>query len=136
MEPIPGKSITELLHAHAAMLQALRDMRLALLHGRIDDARQALAALQTMHAAHISAEESHWLTRLAATARWKPKVYLAEHVKLSEMILDWRDRLAALDRVKLDAPARLDLLDASLLLQHLLEHHFEREEKGLFVEVM
>lgn len=30
---------------------------------------------------------------------------------------------------------RLALIDASLPVLHLLEHHFEREEKGLFVEL-
>ncbi|OZB44574.1 MAG: hypothetical protein B7X42_09105, partial [Thiomonas sp. 14-66-4] len=62
------------------------------------------------------------------------KVYLAEHAKLAAMLGEWRDTLAR-QPARLDQPEqRLALLDASLLMQHLLEHHFEREEKGLLIE--
>lgn len=134
MDTTPTKSVSVLLHEHAVMLHTMRMMRLTLLNGQIDQARHALDALHKQHAAHIAAEEAQWIPRISAGARWQPKVYLAEHAKLGEMLLDWRHRLAALDHKITDAAARLGLLDASLPLQHLLEHHFEREEKGMFAD--
>ncbi|CUA99464.1 Hemerythrin HHE cation binding domain [Thiomonas bhubaneswarensis] len=135
METNVDKTVATLLHEHALMLRAVREMRLALLQGSIGDACKALDTLQRLHAAHIAVEEAHWIVRLGPGARWQPKVYLAEHAKLEQMILDWRRRLTADDRLVVEPLDRLELLDASLPLQHLLEHHFEREEKGLFVEI-
>ncbi|MGE0071729.1 MAG: hypothetical protein AB7S55_01515 [Thiomonas sp.] len=129
------KSIAILLDEHQAMLHTMRTMRLALLDGRMAAARQALDELTALHAAHIAVEESGWIDRLDRSARWQPKVYLAEHAKLSDMIAHWRQRLHELPAGAVSAAERLDLLDATLPLQHLLEHHFEREEKGLFTEV-
>ena len=128
-------SIPSLLHDHQVMLRTVHDLRLALLEGRITIARQALAALQALHATHIATEETQWIPQLTVTARWHPRVYLAEHGKLGEMIQQWRQRLDGLGDMVDDAGERLALLDASLPLQHLLEHHFEREEKGLFEEI-
>ena len=34
-----------------------------------------------------------------------------------------------------DAATRLRRLDANHALRHMLEHHFSREEKGLFVDI-
>lgn len=127
--------IPSLLHDHQLMLSTVHDLRLALLEGRISIARQALLALQTLHATHIAAEEAQWIPQLTATARWHPRVYLAEHAKLGELIQQWRQRLDDLGDLVDDAQRRPALLDSSLTLQRLLEHHFEREEKGLFEEV-
>jgi hemerythrin-like domain-containing protein len=129
------KSIVTLLDEHRAMLRTIRAVRLALLDGKVAAARQALDELKALHAAHIAAEEEEWIGRLQRNARWQPKVYLAEHAKLGDMIAQWHQRLHELAADALSAGERLDLLDATLPLQHLLEHHFEREEKGLFIEV-
>lgn len=119
---------------HVAMLGALRRMRLGLLVGDLAEARAARDVLQSLHAAHIALEETALIPKLPGSARWSAKVYLAEHAKLSAMLGDWREILAQQpDRI--DPPEqRLTLLDASAPLQHLLEHHFEREEKGLLIE--
>ena len=94
-----------------------------------------LRALHALQAEHIAAEESDLIPRLGASARWSARVYLAEHTKLAAMTEEWRARLARLPAHIVEPERRLALLDASLPLQHLLEHHFEREEKGLFVEI-
>jgi hypothetical protein len=119
---------------HVAMLEAMQRMRLGLLAGDMSAARAARDALRHLHAAHIAIEEAEWIPKLPATARWQAKVYLAEHAKLAAMLDEWQGVLAR-QPDRLDQPERrLALLDASLPLQHLLEHHFEREEKGMFVE--
>ena len=119
---------------HVAMLGAMQRMRLGLLAGDVTEARAARDVLQGLHAVHIAIEETELIPKLPANARWPAKVYLAEHAKLATMLGAWHDALARRsDRI--DQPEqRLALLDASLLLQHLLEHHFEREEKGLLIE--
>lgn len=119
---------------HVAMLAAMQRMRLGLLAGDVTEARAARDVLQGLHAAHIAIEETELIPQLPAAARWPAKVYLAEHAKLAAMLGEWRDTLAR-QPARLDQPEqRLALLDASLLMQHLLEHHFEREEKGLLIE--
>ncbi|MDE2176624.1 MAG: hypothetical protein KGJ54_15300 [Betaproteobacteria bacterium] len=119
---------------HVAMLAAVQRMRLGLLAGDLVEARAARDLLQGLHAAHIGLEETALIPKLPTSARWSAKVYLAEHAKLSAMLGEWREILAR-QPDRLDPPEqRLVLLDASAPLQHLLEHHFEREEKGLLIE--
>lgn len=130
-----ANTIADLSEQHNAMLQTMQRMRLAMLAGDIASARDALHALHALQAEHIAAEESDLIPRLGASARWSARVYLAEHTKLAAMTEEWRARLARLPAHIVEPERRLALLDASLPLQHLLEHHFEREEKGLFVEI-
>lgn len=130
-----ANTIAHLCKQHDAMLQTMQRMRLAMLAGDITSARAARDALHALQAEHIAAEESDLIPRLGASARWSARVYLAEHTKLAAMTEEWRARLARLPAHIVEPERRLALLDASLPLQHLLEHHFEREEKGLFVEI-
>lgn len=129
------QAIAHLRTQHDEMLDAMQRMRLALLSGDVTGALAACDVLQALHAEHIAAEESDLIPKLGISARWKAKVYLAEHVKLGEMIEEWQRWLVRLPQT-VERQERLALLDASLPLQHLLEHHFEREEKGLFVETV
>jgi hypothetical protein len=120
---------------HVAMLAAVQRMRLGLLVGDLVEARAARDELQGLHAAHIALEESALIPKLPSSARWSAKVYLAEHAKLSAMLGEWREILARQPDRLAPPEQRLALLDASAPLQHLLEHHFEREEKGLLIEI-
>ncbi|AOU98297.1 hypothetical protein BI364_10290 [Acidihalobacter yilgarnensis] len=131
---MPQHLIDALTHEHQAMLQAMQRLRLALLDGDINSAHEARDVLQRLHVAHIAAEETELIPQLPAAARWQAKVYLAEHAKLAAMIEQWHERLQQHGAHIDSSVLRLALLDASLPLQHLLEHHFEREEKGLFLE--
>ncbi|MHB1669445.1 MAG: hypothetical protein ACYCSR_11010 [Thiomonas sp.] len=124
----------DLVAEHEQMLGVLQRARLALLGGDIAQAREALTALHEQQQTHIAHEEGALIPRLPASARWAAKVYLAEHGKLSTMLAEWRNALSTLPVQVSDGKERLALLDATLPFQHLLEHHFEREEKGLFVE--
>lgn len=117
------------------MLQLLQEERLALLDGRVSRARELLALLRELQERHVEQEENELIPYLPESARWPPRVYLAEHRKLSAM-------LDKLQRVLLPLPAqveegatRLALLDMQAPFRHVLEHHFEREETGLLVEV-
>lgn len=131
---MPQHLIDALIHEHQAMLQVMQCLRLALLDGDINSAHEARDVLQRLHVAHIATEEAELIPRLPVAARWQGKVYLVEHTKLAAMIEQWHERLHQYG-AHIDSPVqRLALLDASLPLQRLLEHHFEREEKGLFLE--
>ena len=124
-----------LLDEHGAMLAAIDAVRVALLRGVIEDARHELARLGAQQARHIAQENAELIARLPSDARWNARVYLAEHGKLERMHAELVALLAPLP-ARIDDPLlQLRLLDAHAPFKHLLEHHFEREQQGLFVEV-
>ncbi len=128
-------SSTALRDEHDAMLELLEQLRVELLGGAIGAARDALQRLGTMQRAHIAHENGALIPRLGPGARWPARVYLAEHAKLETMHADLVALLAPLPAHCADARMRLALLDSLGPFKHLLEHHFEREQQGLFVEV-
>ena len=117
------------------MLALLEQARAELLDGAVADARDALQRLGAMQQAHIAHENAALIPRLGPTARWPARVYLAEHTKLETMHADLLALLAPLPAHCTDARLRLALLDAHAPYKHLLEHHFAREQQGLFTEV-
>ena len=131
---MPAAMPEDLVVDHEHMLGMMQRARMALLVGDIARARESLRVLHDQQQAHIAHEEGVLIPRLPASARWTAKVYLAEHGKLSAMLAEWRQALSTMPAWVRDDKTRLALVDATLPLQHLLEHHFEREEKGLFVE--
>ena len=129
------KRTPDLEGQHTEMLDVLQQERLALLTGDIGAARHLLDRLHRLQQDHIAHEEAQLIPRLPPLARWPAKVYLAEHSKLGVMLGELRTALAPLPAQVSDASTRLTLIDAHMPFKHVLEHHFEREEKGLFVEV-
>ena len=94
-----------------------------------------LEAMATVHAAHARLEETLLFPSLPRAARWPRRTYEAEHEALARALGALRERLRAMPVRIRSARQRLELIDAALPLRHQLEHHFEREEKGLFEEV-
>ncbi|EQD63839.1 hypothetical protein B2A_02200 [mine drainage metagenome] len=120
---------------HAHLLRLLQQERLALLAGEIAQARDLLASMQALQETHIADEENLLIPRLSQSARWPARIYIAEHRKLASMLADLRAALKPLSARIEDGATRLALLDAQMPFKHVLEHHFEREEKGLLVEI-
>ncbi len=120
---------------HDAMRDLLEQVRVELLGGEVAAARDALRRLGAMQGAHIARENTALIPRLGPAARWPARVYLAEHAKLEALHADLLELLAPLPGRCADARLRLALLDALAPFKHLLEHHFEREQQGLFIEV-
>ncbi|WP_461439681.1 hypothetical protein [Metallibacterium sp.] len=120
---------------HRDMLDLLQQARLALLEGAVDTAHSRLVQLRALQDAHVAEEENEWIPYLPQSARWPATTYLAEHRKLDAMLDALCALLNPLPAHVSDAACRLDLLDRHLPYQHVLEHHFEREEKGLFREI-
>ncbi len=120
---------------HARLLSLIDDARLALLRGDAQGAREVLEAMATLHAAHAHLEEARLFPSLPRAARWPRRTYEAEHEALAQALDALRQRLRDLPARIRPARQRLELIDAALPLRHLLEHHFEREEKGLFEDL-
>ena len=131
-----GAAVAELEGEHARMLLLVQQARVALVDGDVAAARAALDALAMLHAQHAAREERDLLPRIGEDARWQAKVYLAEHRKLEQLGDALRERLAAHPSHVEDRVLRLALIDAHHPLQHLMEHHFAREEQGVFVECL
>ncbi|MFO1516757.1 MAG: hemerythrin domain-containing protein [Lysobacterales bacterium] len=127
---------------HAALETQLLAVLDALIALRPARAAAAFARFAALLDAHLFAEESELLPRLAAlpAPRWAPALYLAEHAKLRQLCARYTQTLAgAAARTPATAALRrrqaLDLIDALHPLRHVLEHHQQREEQGLLAEL-
>ena len=119
---------------HATMLHTLHAACCAVITGELAAARIQLDALDRLQAQHIRHEEQVLLPRLPRHPRWTAAVYLAEHRRLESLLQRIRAQWRTLPP-RLDDPAqRLAVLDALHPLRHVLEQHFEREERALFDE--
>ena len=125
----------DLIGQHQQILELLQQERLALLDGQVSRARDVLVQLRELQETHIAQEESELIPYLPGSARWPARVYLAEHRKLEAMLGKLQFALQPLPAQLADGATRLALLDIHAPFMHVLEHHFEREEKGLLVEV-
>ena len=89
---------------------------------------------------HIDIENTRLLPHVPAGARWDARIYLLEHERIALLAQEHAARVAALARrAPRSEPARrraaLALLDAAHALRHLLEHHHQREEMALAIEL-
>jgi hypothetical protein len=109
----------------------------ALLERRWAQAAGLLAQYTRGLARHIEFEERYVLPRCGRIGlpRWASGVYAAEHRRILLLLRNAADRLTEARRDPISAARIIALLDAEKPLKHLLEHHHEREESALFVEV-
>ena len=99
------------------------------------EAAQRLLEYEQRLRAHIEFEERHLLPHCrGGRSRWAPEVYLAEHRRIAQLLRKALDRLARASRSATTAAA-IVALDGEHTLKHVVEHHHEREEKGLFAEL-
>ncbi len=89
---------------------------------------------------HIEIENTRLLPHVPAGARWDARIYLLEHERIALLAQEHAARVAALaQRAPRSEIARrraaLALLDAAHALRHLLEHHHQREEMTLAIEL-
>ena len=124
-----------LRHEHAPLLATLQRILLALVDGSLDVAQAGHLLLREQLLAHARREERDLLPHLPHDARWPARVYIAEHRHIATLLLEAAERVNGHPAYVGDPATRLRLLDAHHVLRHVLEHHFAREEQGLFVEV-
>lgn len=86
---------------------------------------------------HIDLEERHLLPHCdeLGNARWPSTVYRAEHRRIEQLVRKAADRLTRARGSEITPSVLIALLDDERTLKHLLEHHHEREEQALFIEV-
>lgn len=87
---------------------------------------------------HIELEERYLLPYCAETkapGRWPARVYALEHHRLEELLNKTSARLAIARRRGVQPAALVALLDQEHALKHVLEHHHQREDQALFVEL-
>jgi len=102
-------------------------------------AARLLAYYQQQLSQHIQIEEQMLLPycTIAAPgeARWDAHVYVAEHRRLEELVGKAATRLAVIRRRGVSAAMLIGLLDQERTIKHVMQHHHEREAKGLFYEL-
>lgn len=103
-------------------------------------ARQHVQRWRRALARHMRIEDTRLLPHVPAGARWSARLYRLEHARIAALA-DWY--AARVDAVSENLPrddrsARetiLSLLDAAHGFRHLLEHHHQREEMALAMEL-
>ncbi len=114
----------------------------ALLQGEFKEASIWLAHFVTCQRAHIEIEEKYLLPefeKIERTSRWEGSLYEKEHDKIKHLHkniikdLDWLSEQSLNESDK--RRNIIALLDKEKTLKGLIEHHEEREEKGLLKDL-
>ncbi len=126
-----------LLGHHLALGDLFAQHQEALVDRRWAEAAQLLEQYEQSLLRHIDFEEQHLLSRCDAVgnARWPSAVYRAEHRRIEQLLRKAADRLTRARAAEITPTVLVSLLDEERTLKHLVEHHHEREEKALFVEL-
>ncbi len=131
-------SLFSTTHAYHALLDEL-----FLLHQEAILAREytlvttSLLLFKQWLTAHLELEDELFLPALSRHCpepRWRPELYRKEHQKILKLLeeLDLRVREFGIESGRRDI---IRLLDHQRRFKGLLEHHEEREEKGLLKEL-
>lgn len=103
-------------------------------------ARQHVQRWRRALGRHIQIEDTRLLPHVPAGARWSARLYRLEHARITALADAYVARVEAVS----EHPPRderskretiLALLDAAHALRHLLEHHHQREEMALAMEL-
>ena len=109
----------------------------ALVDRRWEDAARLLDEYSQHLRCHIELEERYLLPQCAhlRIPRWPGDVYRAEHRRIELLLYKARASLAHAYRDGITSRVLIVLLDHEGTFKRLIEHHHEREEKGLFREL-
>jgi hemerythrin-like domain-containing protein len=126
-----------LLGHHLALSDLFARHQEALVERRWTEAARLLDEYGQSLLRHIDFEERNLLPRCDAvgSARWSSAVYRAEHRRIEQLLCKATDRLRHARESEITPAVLISLLDEERTLKHLIEHHHEREEKALFVEL-
>ena len=128
-----------ILAEHAEMDELFLQHQEALLEQDQPRAQTHYAAFHQLLKAHIELEDTQLmpLHQQLLKPQWRTLVYTAEHEKILQVAQLMAERIAA--PLPADKSARLrhiiKLLDDERSLKNLVEHHNEREEKGMLPEL-
>jgi len=114
----------------------------ALLQGRLKSALGTLHSYQSCHSLHMRFEDDKLLPAYAALerqGRWDATLYSQEHRKIEQLYEKIEQELEEMTNRKADARSLrrsiIGLLDREKSYKGLCEHHQEREETSLLVEL-
>jgi len=129
-----------LLDAHEGFEESLLEHQEAMVRGDLESARDLIAELQEELRVHIRHEEERLLPVLEERGGWgrigEPRYYREEHEKIQLMVAALVEATNALDTT--DPAMHRDvalLIGREQAFRSLLEHHDERERKGLFPDL-
>ena len=101
-----------------------------------------LAIWQHAFALHLHAEDIALIPALAdvAAPRWVAQVYDVEHRRLEALVHDYAGRFASAVAVLPEGATQrrnvaLAIIDSAHVLRHVIDHHHQREEQALFLEL-
>ncbi len=122
---------------HRTLGETLLRHQEALIERRLAEAASLLEAYERELLRHMAFEERHLLARClgGGAARWPSEVYRAEHRRIRQLLRRSIERLTRARAAPLTAAGLIALLDEERTLKRLVEHHHEREEQALFVEL-
>ena len=129
-----------LRHEHASLDILFRRHQEMLVSYAWARAARLLTRYQERLTVHIRLEEKFLLPYCnndgsGSSPRWGSHVYRTEHRKLEELVRAVIVRLTSARRRGVTPAMLIDLLDKERTLKHVVQHHHEREEKGLFTEL-
>ncbi len=126
-----------LLEQHQALSDLFARHQEALVDRRWAEAGRLLEEYERNLMRHIRLEEHHLLSRCDTVedARWPGAVYRAEHRRIEQLLRKAGDRLNRARACEITPAVLISLLDEERTLKHLVDHHHEREEKALFLEL-
>ena len=129
-----------ILADHREMDELFLQHQEALLEQDWDKAQVRYAAFHALLLSHIALEDSVLvpLHQQLTKPQWRTLVYTAEHDKVREIAQIMADRIAAPKPEDKQQRLRwiIKLIDDERSLKNLLEHHNEREEKGMLPELV
>lgn len=126
-----------LLQQHVALGDLFARHQEALLERRWEEAARRLEDYAGHLRCHIELEERYVLPHGGhrKALRWPIEVYRAEHRRIEQLLDNAAQRLERACATRITAATIISLLDEERTLKHLIEHHHDREEQGLFGEV-
>lgn len=133
--------IEQLERSHKKLRQLLLMSQECLLLSKDDKAELLIMAFSAYLQAHLEFEDCHmfplFVSERAKTLRWQPLVYQKEHEKIVQLLelnlalfnsylgFEGREKRLAL----------LELLAKQNQFEHVLEHHEQREESDMFLQL-
>ncbi len=135
--------LVDLIHnQHLELRELFLIHQEALLQGQFDDALTYLDHYNICHVPHAELEEQHLFPefiKIERQTRWDVSLYEKEHEKIVQLYGNISEDLHWLSKQRLtESETRrniIALLDKEKSFKGLTEHHEEREEEGMLMEL-
>jgi len=135
------QDILETLHQqHQQLDDYFLQHQVTLIDKQVEQSMVWFGQFTELLAQHLLLEEQTVFPKLShiSEALWPASLYLKEHDKLRELAKRSQDKLQELANIDSEqlSLAILKQLEYEHKLKHVLEHHQQREEQGVFAELL